>query len=42
MEFDKNVQIERCDEKYLLCMHGDPRPSLWRWRAPADLHREEV
>ena len=29
--FDKNVQVESYNDKY-----GDPRPSMRRWRAPAD------
>ena len=37
MEFDKNAQVESYYEKYTF--HGDPRPSLWRWRAQAGRSR---
>ena len=33
MDFAKNALVEVMTVN---TVHGDPRPSLWQWRAPAD------
>ena len=40
MDFDKNVQVESYDEKYL-SRRSYSRSSLWRWTAQADRSQVE-